>query len=243
MQQFVIAGGGVVVNWEDFPETYQAVHDAVSGRSVGNGGYIGQLRDEYGWLISRGYVTFETRQLPQDSAIVAAILSIPVTRLDKCQTNFNIIVQKGSHYRPNTQPTKADFDHRYYSGDGGSQSTAGLVIGYNDIELNNDGLSWIKKAGEIEPTKFCLRSSRDISSTPPSGVEMVGVCLGLGCQTLPLLTVTLEGGFNSLEITDIAVVSMELPGRITDRGKYQCQRLRRHTEMPSELAGGRGSLA
>jgi hypothetical protein len=203
LQQFVIAGGGVVVNWEDFPEAYQAVRDAVSGRSVGDGGYIGQLRDEYGWLISRGYVTFETRQLPQGSVVVAAVLSIPVTRLDKCQTNFNIIVQKGSYYHPNTQPTKADFDYRYYSGDGGSRSTGELVIGYNEIELNDDGLSWIRKAGEVEPTKFCLRSSRDISSTAPGGEEMVGVCLGLGCQTPPLLTVTLEGIFKEMEIASL----------------------------------------
>lgn len=186
-------GGAVIVNWEDFPVSYPTVHDAKSGQHIGASGYIGQVRDEWGWLVSRGFLVLETRTgwdgLPEDCTIISAALSLYFFRLDLCETVENIVIQTGSYYRPSSEPVLADFDHRYYSGNGGSISTAALHPGYNDIPFNKEGLDFIKKTGDR--TRLAIRSSKDINSIAPSRSEQVGAYLGPDSAYPPILTVTI----------------------------------------------------
>ena len=182
-------GGAIIVNWEDLPVSYRAVHDAISGKSIGAAGYIGQVRDEWGWLISRGFLVFETRSLPKERTIISAILSIYIFRLDLCEIPDLVVVQTGSYFHPGTTPILSDFDHRYYSGDGGSISTAALHLGYIDIPLTEEGLGFIKKSGDGDRTRLTIRSSKDINSIAPSRSEMVGAYLGPASEHPPILTI------------------------------------------------------
>ncbi|MBA7614750.1 hypothetical protein ES703_22019 [subsurface metagenome] len=192
-QTFYPVGGGVILAWRDFPTSYGTVHNLTSGNIVADSAYIGQLRDEYGWMICRGFVIFDTRSLPADSKIISAVLQIYGSR-DESDTDFNVVVQKGSSGHPKTTLSKADFDYRYYSGDGGRLSTIGFRVGaYNDIELNGDGISWIKKAGAPDITRLALRSSRDINFIAPFGFEMVEIPLGPTTYNPPRLVVTYQG--------------------------------------------------
>ena len=189
-ETLIAYGGAVVVAWRDFPTSYGTVHNLTSGNGVSAGGYIGQWRDEYGWLISRGFVTFDTRHIAPGK-VISAVLQIYGTR-DLSATDFDIVVQKGSYYSPSTDPTKEDFDYRYYSGDGGRLPTASFKTGaYNNIELNADGISWIGwKSGW---TSLAIRSSRDIAARAPSGDEAVEVELGPTLFHPPRLIITYQG--------------------------------------------------
>ena len=195
-ETLIAYGGAVVAAWRDFPTSYGTVHNLTSGDSVGPGGYIGQWRDEYGWFISRGFVTFNTRpicgyELCPAGKIIKAVLQIYGTR-DLSATDFDIVVQKGSYYSPSTDPTKGDFDYRYYSGDGGRLPTASFKTGaYNNIELNADGISWIGWKSGL--TALAIRSSRDIATRAPSGDEAVAVELGPTLFHPPRLIITYQG--------------------------------------------------
>jgi hypothetical protein len=191
-ETFYPLGGGVVLAWRDFPTSYTTIHNLTSGDHVAPSNYIGQLRDEYGWMIFRGFVIFDTRSLPADSKIISAVLQIYGAR-DESDTDFAVVVQKGSSGHPKTILSKADFYYGYYSGDGGRLSTIGFRVGaYNDIELNGDGISWIKKAGAPDITRLALRSSRDINFIAPYGSEMVEIPLGPTTYKPPRLVVTYQ---------------------------------------------------
>jgi hypothetical protein len=152
---------------------YAFIHDFATGNEVATTGiniYIGQLLAGANYRIYRGYVYFDTSSLPDGGVITAATLNLYGYN-DQSSTDFNITIQNGQPDYPHDPLEAGDYDYTKYSGDGGSLTTAGFsTAGYNTITLNADGRSWINKAGT---TKLCLRSSRDISSTVPTGVEYV----------------------------------------------------------------------
>jgi len=170
---------------------YQVAHDALLGQTE----YIGYPEFSIGqwpaYIIARSYVFFDTSAIPDDAIITAATLSLHGAR-DSSDYDFDIVIQSGMPTYPHDPPVDTDYYYVHYSGDGGRFNTSGFsTTGYNDIVLNETGRSWINKTGI---TKFCLRSSRDINSTIPSGHEYVEVCAsegGSGYQ--PKLTVTYIG--------------------------------------------------
>ena len=86
-------------------------------------------------------------------------------------TDFDMTIQNGMPTYPHDAFVNTDYNYTYYSGAGGNLSTAGFsTAGYNAITLSAAGLTWINTTGT---TKLCLRSSRDISSTAPTGAEDV----------------------------------------------------------------------
>jgi hypothetical protein len=114
----------------------------------------------------RSFLFFNTSTIPSNADIISAKLSIYGYK-DLSETNFNIIIQKGSSGHPNTPLTLSDYDKDYYSGEGGSLNTQNFNENqYNHITLNSDGRSWIQQ-GTGAKTKFCLRSSRDKNCVDP----------------------------------------------------------------------------
>lgn len=171
---FDAAGGGMVSNWEDHPVTYQTVRNATLGRHATDAtGYVGQVKDEYGYMVDRGFVGFRV-SIPSRYTILSATLSLDIWRVDRCKVPFNLVLQKGTG-APYIPPRERDFDHRYYSGNGGSISTTQRTPGMCDIELNEDGLSWIGAAPGTINAVFALRSDKDINSIAPTTEEHVGI--------------------------------------------------------------------
>ena len=172
--EFPAVGGGMVSNWEDHPIPYQTVHDAVKGRSTtSTTGYVGQVRDEYGYEVDRGFVGFRV-SISGRYTILSATLSLDIWRVDRCKVPFNLVLQKGTG-APYIPPRKRDFNHNYYSGNGGSISTTQLAPGIHNIELNEEGLNWIGAAPGTTNTVFALRSDKDINSVAPITEEHVGI--------------------------------------------------------------------
>ena len=121
------------------------------------------------YRIRRGFLFFDTSELPSNACIDNVVLSL-YKKNDYSDTEFTITVQNGQPDYPHDPLEERDYNKEYYSGNGGELNTADLVNGYNNITLTE--LSLINIGGM---TKLCLRSSRDINGTIPTGSEYVNV--------------------------------------------------------------------
>jgi hypothetical protein len=124
------------------------------------------------YQVDRGYVYFDTSSIPDSVEIASATLYL-YGQADNSTTDFNISINSGMPTYPTDPLAATDFNKTYYTDGGGSLTTSGFSIaGYNAITLNSTGLGWINKTGT---TKFCIRSSRDVAATTPTGDEYVTV--------------------------------------------------------------------
>ena len=158
---------------------------------------IGQAKipviNEYG--LHRGFVFFDTSILPENANITAVVLSVYIDT-DVSSTDFNLTIQNPAPYYPHTPLEASDYNRTLYSGDGGSRNTTTITgAGYWNITLNTDGISWVNTYGL---TRFCLRSSREIAGTQPTGYEHIIIYSAeSGVSYAPLLYVSYESGVYS----------------------------------------------
>ena len=141
------------------------------------------------YQVDRGFVFFDTSPIPDGATITSVSLGL-YGQADSSATDFDITITNGQPTSPSDPLVGTDFNKNNYSGSGGTFNTAGFTTsGYNTITLNSTGQGWINKTGT---TKLCLRSSRDISSTTPTGNEYVSVYASeqTGTSQDPQLTVT-----------------------------------------------------
>jgi len=135
--------------------------------------YLGQNRASgfpsgYTYYIYRSFLHFNTSELPSNAYIDNATLSI-YKYADYSTTDFDITIQDGQPTYPHDPLQTGDYNKNYYDGNYGTLNTASYINGRNNITLTN--YSCLTKEGM---TKLCLRSSRDISGTSPTGYEYIG---------------------------------------------------------------------
>jgi hypothetical protein len=148
--------------------TYLVANNAAGADSVNAPMYVGQ-RNGVGYDIYRSYLLFNTNGGP---TVVNARLLL-FSNNDLSDVDFDVVVLNGMPNHPQDPVVLADYDRSLYAGNGGSISTVGWnAAGYNILNLNAAGKSWINLSGW---TKFCLRSSLDISQSPPAANEYVHV--------------------------------------------------------------------
>jgi serine protease AprX len=182
--------------------TYSAAHDSE------NAGYlnasetdleVGQISFSNENIVKRSFLYFDTSSLLDSATITSATLSI-YGKTDYSDTDFDVVVQNGQPTYPRDPLESGDYCYTHYSGNGGSFGTAGFTTSnYNDITLNENGRSWIRKDNT---TKFCLRSSKDIGIWPPEQDEWVEVYASeKGENYQPKLMVTFEGVISPKTLT------------------------------------------
>jgi len=133
--------------------------------------------------VYRGMLLFNTSSLPKNGNISTATLGL-YKYSDNSTTDFNITIQNGQPTYPHDPLQTGDYNKSHYAGNGGGLNTTGFKTGWNNITLSNT--SWIKNT----ETKLCLRSSRDISGTPPTTHEFVKIYSGDASQQyIPKLTI------------------------------------------------------
>ncbi len=154
---------------------YATAHNAVTGvvvdgdfpASIGQTFFAGFV-----YQVNRSYVIFDTSALPTNTVITTAYIDLYGVSNNAVSSNFNIYICSGQPTYPHNPPTGSDYAFANYQNDAGSGfpvTAYSWVAGqYNELTLSNTG--WITKGGL---TKLALRSSRDISSTPPTGDEYV----------------------------------------------------------------------
>ncbi|MDH7506794.1 MAG: PKD domain-containing protein, partial [Candidatus Thermoplasmatota archaeon] len=121
------------------------------------------------YRIYRGFLIFNTSEIPSNACIENAVLSL-YKKDDYSDTDFTIMVQNGQPDYPHDPLMERDYYKDYYSGNGGELNMVNFVNGFNNITLTE--LSWINIGGV---TKLCLRSSCDINGVVPTGGEYVNV--------------------------------------------------------------------
>ena len=130
---------------------------------------FGQVYDNGIYYVPRSYLVLNTSSLGSEAIIDSARLYYYVEWLDTA-THWDMTVVKG-HWNSDP-PVACDFRTGVWTGEqnGGAKNTSGISSGWNQIALNDSGLSWIEKTGT---TRFALRSNRDINATPPGGSEQL----------------------------------------------------------------------
>ena len=159
------SGSGTVKN-ED--SSWAAARGAATGDSVDETKAYGGSRANVGsttWYIDRGFLSFDTRSLPDDAVIIAVTLSgtFGGNDGDNDGDDYGVIVQ--STQASATGLTTADFNN------------AGATIGSNTIDLtayypvsapatftfNATGRGWVNVTGD---TTLAIREGHDILNHP-----------------------------------------------------------------------------
>jgi hypothetical protein len=163
---------------------YLTAHNSATGTidSTSSSISIGQRRASGTYTVYRGFLYFNTSQIPSNAIIDSAKVGLYKIS-DYSTTDFQITIQDGQPTYPHSPMQTGDYSMMHYLGNGGSLNTASFKAGYNDITMTSAGLGWINRTSW---TKLCLRSSRDITPTSPTGDEYVTVTsnefTGIGCQ-------------------------------------------------------------
>lgn len=201
--------------------TYNTARTAGTAEIVSAGisvAHCGQSLYDGDYYIDRVFVYFDTESLNDAINITSGYVAIQysVSWLD---TDFDITIQSGMPTYPHDPLVVADFSYNYYSGDGGSNSTANHQSGYNRIYLNGTGLGWINVSGY---TKFALRNDNEIAGTPPVDSELIDIDTyekGVGYR--PMLVITYTSASPTVTTnaaSDVAATTARLNSVIDDDG-------------------------
>jgi hypothetical protein len=151
----------------DYPTVWNALSGTLSNVSSS---IIGQRLTLGTYTIYRSFLYFNTNNaIPIGSEILSSSINIYVTSTFLGTKRVRIQYNNNSNMSPHNPPNIYDYNRANYSGDGGSKKTFSTMR-YNAIPLNATGLSWINRTGI---TKFCLRTSTDITGTQPTGNERI----------------------------------------------------------------------
>lgn len=204
---------------------YDTAHDAAEG-SVDDTGISFDIGQHYSgppylYAIHRAFLFFDTSLIPADAVITGAVLRFmtPGATLNG-GPHFDIVIRNGQPTYPHDPLVAGDYLYSHYSGNGGSWNTADYVAsGYYEIELNEDGISWIQK-GAGAKTKLAIICSKDINKIPePYGHRYVRVNsreYGLGNEAQ--LIVTYGPDVITKPATNVEETSATLNGRIVSPG-------------------------
>lgn len=141
--------------------------------------------------IWRGYLFFDTSQIPKEVEIESAFLELYTVSKRNDSSTFDLVIQTGSSEYPHRPLQSIDYNRTYYSGNGGSLNESGFAVNsYSLLPLNETGISWIQR-GPGAITKFVIRSSKDINGQPSGANKGEWVIIATGnSSNPPKLTIT-----------------------------------------------------
>jgi len=184
----IIASSSGRLTSQNSDANYTTVHDDTIGSLNAIGSLIGQELVLGLYSLWRFGLIFDTSSILGGATITAATLDLYLMSKDITGSDFDLTIVSGADL--NNPLVDADYydlldKTTSFGASTVSTMTAGAV---NSISLNATGLAAINiGAGAI--TKLGLRSSRDISSTPPTGYEDLDIRY-VTWSPEPTLTVT-----------------------------------------------------
>ena len=175
------------------PDVWDAAHDTLFGnvcdyKAIQIGWLYDSADNEY--VIYRGFLFFDTSDIPDNANITQVILSIKYISYYGSD-NINLTIQHGTDEAPHMPLISTDYYYGHYSGNFGSINMSGLATGkYYNITLNNSAFNWINVTGI---TKFCIRGSNDIDDIAPGQSTVANFYSAEdGVEESPKLYVTYE---------------------------------------------------
>ncbi|MGB7531808.1 MAG: hypothetical protein WA977_02365 [Halobacteriota archaeon] len=156
---------------------FDYLHDAASGDIVTGEVYVGQSAPPSYYFIFRNPVGFDTSALGLGSKIVSAKLKIYIEDIDvQFAASDKLVIQRGQSGYPHDPLESGDYSKEVMSGNGGEIAGSEMSSGeWIEIELSNDGISWIDRVGT---TTFYLRTQKDIDGPAPTGDENIEFSTG-----------------------------------------------------------------
>lgn len=186
---------------------YLTAHDASEGTEEQTEVYggCGQLKSPVPlyYYVWRGFIGFDTSGLPDDAVLESAVLKLYGKAPDASDTDFIIRVQNWTEGDATVTETDYDAFDGVNVDDGTFSTSSWSLTGYNTITIVDTSV--ISKTGS---TFLCVRSSRDISSTVPTGNEYVLFENHLETDKEPKLIVT----YNSPSVGEFTVSDSSLYG-------------------------------
>lgn len=170
--------------------TWAAAHDTADAQGVtGHLNIYGTKVNDANWVISRGFLPFDTSALPDDAEITAATLYLyrddstgeAMASADAADLD---LVQ--SSQASGTELVVGDYDTLGTTVTGSKVLSATSDLTYFSIVLDATGLTWISKTGY---TKLGIRISRDTDNSAPTGNNVI-CCQTRGAANPPYLAVT-----------------------------------------------------
>ena len=147
-------------------EDYLSVHDSATCpiiyENAGIGAEQALVGFDEGFYVRRASVFWDTSSM-EGMDITSVTLRVWLYH-SSSGVYCGVTIQNGQPDYPHNPGVVGDYSLEHYSGNGG-QVPAGLPSGWYDIELTDDGLSWINKTGY---TKFMFRSDNDIDTVLPT---------------------------------------------------------------------------
>ena len=134
--------------------SYEAVHDSVDGTVESERIYAGQYKYPGTYFeIYRGFVFFDTSDLPDYCTIISATLFL-CTAADGSYTDFDVVIQNGQPDYPHDPMMPGDYDKTHYTGNGGF-TTSELASAQNLSRATADSYAReSEKRGEIVRVKL-----------------------------------------------------------------------------------------
>ena len=185
--------------------TYNTARTAVSATQIVSNPslLVGQYLDATAnYTIWRGFLYFDTSEIPDTALITSATLDVYAAAPDLSDTDFEVVVQTGNNTYPNDPFIDSDYNYNLYADNFSSVNTASFnTTGYKSFSLNAVGVATVNVTGT---TKFVLRSSKDIDGIAPTGIEAVWIYSSLtaGTDFDPRLTIVYELATDIVQTND-----------------------------------------
>lgn len=198
--------------------TYLTCHDAATASESYSDVISAEIGQYTGYNIRRVFLQFDTHEL-SGLTVTNAVLCL-YGRSDQSTTDFNINVQKWTEATDGISTADYDgFDGTNY--DDNTFSTSSFsTSAYNNITIST--LSIINTTGV---TTLCIRSSRDISSTAPTTLELVDIWLTEnGFSTMPLLIVTYSESAPQENYIDLNNSNVDSSASVGTQSNFTAQR-------------------
>jgi len=122
----------------------------------------GTLATDEGFFVRRSAIYFDTS--PLEGLNITNVVLRVYLYYSSSGAHCGNTIQNGQPTYPHEPAVAGDYSLSHYSGNGG-QIPPGLGNGWYDIQLTEDGISWINKTGI---TKLIVRSNNDINAVVPT---------------------------------------------------------------------------
>ena len=150
---------------------YDSVHDGANGDIIDGEVYAGQSAPPSYWFVFKNVVAFDTSRIGIGGRVESAKLLFHIKNKIDFDDADTLVLQNGQPDNPHIPLAVGDFSKTLMSGNGGEIAGSEILIDkWIQIELNEEGLSWINETGI---TKLYVRTQRDIDKTTPSGYENI----------------------------------------------------------------------
>lgn len=195
-----------------YNSVYATARGTATGSNTTSTQYTGQIFAAGNYQINRTFLKFDTSSIGTGNTVNYANLTLTATG-DESTTDLDvqIVKQDWSAQDPISSSNRDAAYDNCLSGtadDSIWRNSAGMSTNTPYASGNLSG-AWINRTGA---TYYCLRSSRDLAGTTPTGAERVRIALSENATPSyrPILAVTYTGGGSST--SDINFSNLDMQG-------------------------------